>query len=75
MPTDDLYCMLFKIKSNLMHPLNCSEPLSYIQQDLRAPLLISIWDDLDDSVFYDVGLADFKSRVNAFLLTYSAISF
>ena len=31
-------------------------------------LLVSLWNDLCDPVFYGVGLAGFKSRVNAFLL-------
>ena len=32
------------------------------------PLSVSLWDDLGDPVFDGVGLAGFKSRVNAFLL-------
>ena len=32
------------------------------------PLSMSLWNDLPDPVFDGVGLADFKSRVNAFLL-------
>ena len=32
------------------------------------PLSVSLWNDLVDSVFDDVGLAGFKSRSNAFLL-------
>ena len=30
-------------------------------------LSVSLWNDLSDPVFDGVGLADFKSRVNAFL--------
>ena len=32
------------------------------------PLPVSLWNDLSDPVFDGVGLADFKSRANAFLL-------
>ena len=32
------------------------------------PLSVSLWTDLSDLVFDGVGLAGFKSRVNAFLL-------
>ena len=32
------------------------------------PLSVSLWNDLSDSVFDDVGLTDFKSRANTFLL-------
>ena len=83
--------MLFKIKSNPMHPLSCALPLSNVQVhvthgDLVAhrnsfapprcrtfqyrsfvPLSVSLWNDLTDPVFDGVGLAGFKSRVNAFL--------
>ena len=31
------------------------------------PLSVSLWNDLSDPVFDGVGLADFKSRANAFL--------
>ena len=31
-------------------------------------LSVSLWNDLGDPVFDGVGLADFKSRANAFLL-------
>ena len=34
-----------------------------------APLSVSLWNDLADSVFDDVGMAGFKSRANAFLLS------
>ena len=37
-------------------------------------IIIIIWNDLVDSVFNGVGLACFKSRVNAFLLAYAALS-
>ena len=33
------------------------------------PLSISLWKDLGDPVFDGVGLAGFKSRANAFLLS------
>ena len=36
---------------------------------------MSLWNDLSDPVFGDVGLAVFKSRANAFLLARSALSF
>ena len=39
------------------------------------PLSVSLWNDLSDPVFDGVGLAGFKSRVNAFLLSLSALSF
>ena len=32
-----------------------------------VPLTVSLWNDLSDPVFEGVGLADFKSRANAFL--------
>ena len=34
----------------------------------------SLWNDLADPVFDGVRLAGFKSRANAFLLTYAALS-
>ena len=33
-----------------------------------VPLSVSLWNDLSDPVFNDVGLAGFKSKANAFLL-------
>ena len=33
-----------------------------------VPLSVSMWNELDDPVFDDVGLVGFKSRANAFLL-------
>ena len=33
-----------------------------------VPLSVSLWNDLADPVFDDVGLAGFKSRASAFLL-------
>ena len=39
------------------------------------PLSLSLWNDLSDPVFDGVGLEGFKSRANAFLLAYSALSF
>ena len=35
-----------------------------------VPLSVPLWDDLGDPVFDGVGLAGFKSRANAFRLTY-----
>ena len=43
--------------------LSIAEPLFKI-----VPLSVSLWNDLSDPVFDGVGLADFKSRANAFLL-------
>ena len=37
-------------------------------------LSVSLWNDLADPVFDGVGLVDFKSRANAFLLAYAARS-
>ena len=37
-------------------------------------LSVSLWNDLSDIVFYGMGLANFKSRANAFLLAYAALS-
>ena len=85
--------MLFKIKSNPMHPLSGALPLSYVPSRVTrgalvahrhsfAParcrtsqyrkssvtLSVSLWNVLSNPVFDGVGLAGFKSRVNAFLL-------
>ena len=38
------------------------------------PLSVSLWNDLANPVFNGVGLAGFKSRANAFLLAYAALS-
>ena len=38
------------------------------------PLSVSLWNDLANPVFHGVGLAGFKSRANAFLLAYAALS-
>ena len=38
-------------------------------------LSVSLWNDLSDPVFDNVGLAGFKSRANAFLSAWSALSF
>ena len=87
-------CMLFKIKSNPMHPLTGALPLLYMTTcvtrgalvahrhsfaPLRCrtsqyhrtfvPLSVSLWYDLGDPAFDNVGLAGFKSKSNAFLLT------
>ena len=40
-----------------------------------VPLSVSLRNDLSDPVFDGVGLAGFKSRANAFLLAWSALSF
>ena len=40
-----------------------------------VPLSLSLWNDLSGPVFDGVGLAGFKSRANAFLLAWSALSF
>ena len=39
------------------------------------PFSVSLWNDLSDPVFDGVGLAGFKSRVNAFLLASCSLSF
>ena len=87
-------CIIFKIKSNPMHPLSCELPLPYVPAQVTlgalvthrhsfappccktsqyrrsfVPLSVSLWNDLSDPVFDGVGLAGFKSRVNAFLLS------
>ena len=38
------------------------------------PLSVSLWNDLPDLAFDGAGLAGFKSRANAFLLAYAALS-
>ena len=40
-----------------------------------VPLSVSVSNDLSDPVFDGMGLAGFKSRANAFLLAWSALSF
>ena len=87
-------CMLFKIKSNPMHPLSGTLPLLYVPARVTrgvsvahrhsiapphcrtskyrrsfVPLSVSHWNILSDPVFDGVGLAGFKSRANAVLLT------
>ena len=47
----------------------------FINTVITQPLLVSLWNDLSDTVFDGVGLAGFKSRANAFLLAWSALSF
>ena len=88
-----LLCMLYKIRSNPIHPLygalvpyvpvrvtrgsviahqyTYAPPRSRTSQYLSTfiPLQVSLWNDLSDPVFDDVGLAGFKSRANAFLLS------
>ena len=54
------------------HRYTYEPPRSRTSQYLRrtsVPLSVSLWNDLADPVFYGVGLAGFKSRSNAFLLT------
>ena len=46
-----------------------TEPLCHV------PRSVSLWNDLSDPVFDGVGLAGFKSRANAVLLAWSAVSF
>ena len=43
----------------------------YLSQYRRTfvPFSVSLWNDLSDPVFDRVGLAGFKSRANAFLLS------
>ena len=70
--------MLFKIKSNPMHPLPYvpARGHSFAPSRCRTsqyrrsfvPLSVSLWNDLSDPVFDGVGLVAFKSRANAFLL-------
>ena len=87
-------CMLFKIKSNPMHPLSGALLLPYVPARVTrgalvahrhsftpprcrtsqyrrsfVPLSVSLFNDLSDPVFDGVGLAGFKSRANAFLLS------
>ena len=91
-------CMIFKIKSNPMHPLSGALPLPYVPARVTrgalvahshsfAPprwrtsqyrrsfvlLSVSLWYNLSDPVFDCVELTGFKSRANAFLLTWSAL--
>ena len=86
--------MLFKIKSNPIHPLSGALPMPYVPAHVThgafvahrhsftpprcrtsqyrrtlVPLSLSLWNNLSDPVFDGVGLAGFKSRDNAFLLT------
>ena len=70
--------MLFKIKSNLKHPLSGALPSPYVPARVTrgalvahrhsfAPLRCKTWNDLSNPVFDGVGLVGFKSRANAFL--------
>ena len=86
-------CMLYKIRCNLMHPLNSALPGPYVPVRVTRgalvahrytyapprcrtsqyswtfiPLRVSLWNDLANPVFDDMGLAGFKSRANDFLL-------
>ena len=80
--------MIFKIKSNPMHPLSGALPLPYVPERVThgalaasryrrtfVPLSVSLWSDLSDHLFDGVELADFRSRANAFLVARSALSF
>ena len=69
--------MLYKIRFNLVHPLNGALPGPYVpvrvtrgalaeHQNFLA-LSVSLWNDLGNPVFDGVVLAGFKSRANAFL--------
>ena len=59
------------------HRHSFSPPRCKTSQYCRSfvPLSVSLWNDLSDSVFDGVGVAGFKSRANAFLLAWSALSF
>ena len=48
----------------------CDTPRCRASQYRRSfvPISVSLWNDLSDPVFDDVGLVGFKSRANAFLL-------
>ena len=69
-------CMLYKIRCHPLHPLYGTLPVPYVPVRVRTsqycktfiPLLVSLWNGLDDPVFDGVGLAGFKSSANAFLL-------
>ena len=54
----------------IAHRFTYAPPRCRTSQYLRSfiPLSVSLWNDLGDSVFDGVGLADFKSRAYAFLL-------
>ena len=62
---------LFGYRHSFEHP-RCST-----SQHLRTlvPLSVSLWNDLSDPVFDDVGMVGFKSRVNAFQLPQSIFPF
>ena len=92
--------MLFKIKSNPVHPWSGALPLPYVPARVTrgalvahrhsfapprcrtsqyrrsfSPLSVSLWNNLSYPVFDGVGLADLKSRANAFMLAWSTLSF
>ena len=54
----------------IAHRYTYPPPRRRTSQYLRIFVLLSVflWNDLADPVFYGVGLTDFKSRANAFLL-------
>ena len=54
----------------IAHRYTYAPPRCRTSQCLRTfiPLSVSLWNDLVDPLFDGVGLADFKSRSNAFLL-------
>ena len=58
------------------HRYTHAPPRCIISQYSRTfiPLSVSLWNDLANPVYDGVGLASFKSRVNAFLLAYAALS-
>ena len=58
------------------HRYTYERPSCRTLQYCRTIILLSLshWNDLADLVFDGVGLADFKSRVNAFLLALAALS-
>ena len=92
-------CMLYKIRCNPVHPLNCALPGPYVPARVTRgalvahryicapprcrtlqysrtfiPFSVSLWNNLANPVFDGVGLAGFKSRANASLLAYAALS-
>ena len=58
-----LHAVLWSHIGTLMHRLAIEIA---VQQDF-IPLSVSLWNDLANPAFDDVGLAGFKSRANAFL--------
>ena len=56
------------------HRCTYAPPRCRTAQDRRTfiPLSVSVWNDITDPVFDDVGLSSFKSWANAFLLVQAA---